>query len=139
MKQERLTAQEFRARFGGGGPGNQNIMKKPQIRLGRDTGENKTELAYRRILESEFPPHSGYEIKYEAISFRLPSGLYTPDYTVWRLGTVLTPVLTLAVEVKGGWIHRDSSKSKFKEARHAWPHIRFRFAQKFKEGWSTAE
>lgn len=129
-----MTSAEFRKLKGA-----PVLASRPQIRLPKREAMNKTEVAYLRVLQSEFPPQSGYEIKYEAISFRLGSGIYTPDFTVWRLGTILTPVLTLVVEVKGGFIKRDASLSKFKEARAAWPHLRFRFAQRRKTQWAIIE
>ncbi len=105
---------------------------RPQIRLPDLKGPNATEAEYGRILNSEFPD---CDVVYEGISFRLGSGLYSPDWTVWSLN-----VLALVVEVKGSWIHRDSSLSKFKEARKRWGYIKWRFAQKMKSGeFVTAE
>ncbi len=125
---ERISAVEYRRRVGITPDGR---VQGAQVRLPDLHGPNKTEEAYGRILRSEFPES---EVIYEGISFRLGSGLFTPDWTVWILN-----VIVLAVEVKGGFIKRDSSLSKFKEARAKWPAIKFRIAQKRGTTFAIAE
>ncbi len=126
MSQERISSEEYRRRVGA------PVAEKPQIRLKpMDSGPNKTEEAYGRILRSEFPNR---DVIYEGISFRLASGLFTPDWTVW-----FSNVIVLVVEVKGGFIKRDSSLSKFKEARAKWHAIKFRIAQKRGHDFVIAE
>ncbi len=122
---DHMSCEEYRRLMGA------TVAEKAQIRLPSLKGPNKTEEAFGRILRSEFPD---CDVIYEGISFRLPSGIYSPDWTVWA-----SNVLALVVEVKGGWIHRDSSLSKFKECRAKWPSIKFRFAQKRGQDWTIAE
>jgi len=114
--------------------------EKPQIRLPHLREPNRTEAEYGRILESEFSMH---HLAYEAITLRLPSGTrYTPDWTVWKWQSVFlksAPQLVLVVETKGPRIHNAASIRAFKEARSAFPWLRFRFAQKRKGEWAIAE
>lgn len=98
-------------------------QKRPAIRMPRTRTPNKTEAVYGRMLRSEFPD---CEVIYEGVSFKLPGGNYTPDWTVWR-----GAALVLAVEVKGG--HRFNSAGRshmaFKAAAATFPFVTFRFAQ----------
>jgi len=122
---ERLTAAEFRQLMGA------TPVVGPQIRLPRNREPNKTEAAYGTILRFEFPESL---VCYESVTFHLPSGTrYRPDYTVW-----MGERLLLVVEVKGAHIHNSASIRAFKEARAAWPALRFRFAQKCRDGWRVA-
>ena len=128
-----MTSAQFRARQGLPPAGETRTVAqgKPQIRLPKLDKMNATEAQYERLLKAEFPMA---DVRYEAVSFRLPSGLYTPDFTVW-----INCQLILAVEVKGGFIKRDSSLSKFKECRSLWRHTKWRFAQRMKDGtWAVA-
>ncbi len=129
MKQQRMSAAQFQALHGS--PMAQPSVK-PQIRLPKLTTANKTELAYAEILKREF---IGARVLYEPITFRLPSGTrYTPDWIVAADERIL-----LVVETKGAHIHSPASLRAFKEARAAFPWLKFRMAQKRAEGWTTAE
>lgn len=125
---DRMTAAQFSAQFGGGGPASpvitgRNSTPKPQIRIPKKAEPNKTEAFACQFLSREFPE---CDVKYEALTFRLNCGtIYCPDWTVWRGNTLL-----LCVEVKARWMHRDASKEKFKQALAEWPAIKWRFMQK---------
>lgn len=109
-------------------------VTKPQIRIPAKREPNKTEDEYKRILESEFPAAIGYKVRFEPMSFTLNCGTsYRPDLIVME-----GSIIVLCVEVKGGFIIRDASKEKFKQARAEWPEIEWRFAQKIKGEWLTA-
>ena len=133
----RLTASEFQKQFGSS-IGNQIVSKQPEkkaaIRLPKPKTMTKAEEEYQRILEIEFV--AGGEVKFEAISFKLGGGVYTPDFTVWDGSRLL-----LCVEVKGSYRLHSAGRSHmaFKAARAAWPNIRWRFAHFTKDGWMTAE
>jgi hypothetical protein len=128
----RMTAAQYQNQFGSG-IWNQDVsVKKPAIRLPKATKMSKPEAEYERILRMEFPTA---EVKREAISFKLDGGNYTPDFTVWQ-----GSILVLAVEVKGAYRLHSAGRSHFayKTAKAAWPHVRFRFAQREKNGWSIS-
>lgn len=112
-------------------PSAQKRGTQPQIRLPKLGDDmNKTEAAWKRILESNNP---GATILYEPFTLRLPSGTrYTPDFVV-----VYRNVFEVW-EVKGGHIHSAASLRAFKEARAAFPFWNFRFAQKRGTEWTTA-
>lgn len=120
--------------------GNQSEKERPKpgIRIPKKREPNKTEAEYRWKLYGEFGhPGGPWEIKYEAISFKLPGGLYSPDWSVWRGNELI-----LVVETKGAYrLHSaGASHRAFKEAAAAWPAIRFRYARKNKDGtWQTTE
>lgn len=135
-EKNRMSAAEFQAAFGSG-IGNQDVSaKKPAIRLPKLDKMTKTEREYERILQTEFPASLGYEVKYEAISFKLDGGLYSPDFSVWT-----GRMLVLCVETKGSVRLGSASRSHmaFRAARKSWPHIKWRFAQWTGSSWTTAE
>jgi len=127
-----MTAADFQ-KLHGSGAGNQDVSKKPAIRLPKEKKMSKPEREYERILRNEFPQ---CEIRHEGISFKLEGGLYTPDFTVWN-----GIILALVVEVKGAYRLQSAGRSHFafKSAKAAWPHIKFRFAQCGKDGWNITE
>jgi hypothetical protein len=132
----RLSAAEFQKQFGTS-LGNQVVNDKPKgpaIRLPKPKKMTKAEEEYGRILQIEFA--AGGEVKFEAISFKLDGGVYSPDFSVWD-----GPRLLLCVEVKGSYRLHSAGRSHmaFKAARAAWPNIRWRFAQASKDGWRTVE
>lgn len=129
----RLSAAEFKKQFGGVAVGTVKDCGKPGIRLPKPVKMSKVEDEYGRILITEFACHV---LKYEAITLRLAGGNYTPDWTVW-----LGDRLLLCVECKGAYRLGSAGRSHmaFKAAIAAWPHIKFRFAQKSKDGWQTVE
>jgi hypothetical protein len=97
---------------------------KAQIRLAKAREMNANEKRLLAVLEKR---HEGCTIRYESMSFRLPSGtLYTPDFIVLRQQTVMA-----IYEAKDSYLNKssDASKAKFKEARAAFPEFRWVFAQ----------
>lgn len=109
-------------------------VTRPSIRLPKEAEPNKTEAEYGRILQVQFP---GKTILYEAVTFRLKCGArYTPDWTVW-----IGPTILLAVECKGAFRlgSADRSNLAFKSAIAEFPNIRWRHAQKSKDGWKITE
>jgi hypothetical protein len=102
----------------------------PKIRLPKPPTPNKCESEYGRILSAEF---HGHDVRYEAITLRLPGGNYTPDWSVWN-----GSALVLLVECKGGHRHHSAGRSHmaFKAAIAAFPNLVFRFAQKSPNGWA---
>ena len=122
----RMSAKDYREKvlgelpqFGG------EPEAKAQIRLAKARAMNANEKRLLAVLEKR---HVGCTIRYEPMSFRLPSGtLYTPDFVVTnKEGTVLA-----IYEAKDSYLNKssDASKAKFKEARAAFPEFRWVFAQ----------
>jgi len=113
--------------------------KKPAIRIPKPPEPTKAEREYWAILAGGAFHEPVYQIRYEAVTFRLKSGcLYTPDLTVWNMATLL-----LCIEIKGR-VARNHSASRsvlaFKTAASEWPAIRFRYAAKQKDGtWNITE
>jgi hypothetical protein len=135
----RYTAAEFRARQNLPPPGsNAQVIStsKPAIRVSTGPKMRKTEIEYEQILETEFSRGNGYEVRFEVITFRLAGGNYTPDFTIWDKQR-----LFLVVECKGSYRLGSAGRSHmaFKSAIAAFPHLRFRFAQKSKDGWAVKE
>lgn len=130
-----MTAKEFQAKFGRieeGIPAG-TVGPKAQIRIPKSVTPNKTEAAW---MEQAKRRHPNAEVKYEPLTFRLPSGTrYTPDVIVFAKegGQVLA-----VYEVKGPHIHNSASIRAFKEARSAFPWWPFKFAQLTKDGWAIA-
>lgn len=125
-----MKSHEFQRLYGHGGTA---PAAKPAIRMPRLDKMTKVEAEYGRLLSTEFYGLS-YDIRFEAITFKLPGGSrYTPDWTVW-----LERSLLLAVECKGAFRLGSAGRSHtaFKECIAAFPNIIFRFAQKSKDGWS---
>jgi len=113
--------------------------RKPGIRVPKKREPNKTEEDYSWELFSEFGNCLGgtWSVKYEAITFKLSGGNYTPDWTVWR-----NAELVLVVECKGPYRLGSASASHraFKEAASAWPLIAFRYAKQNKDKtWEVTE
>jgi hypothetical protein len=97
---------------------------KAQIRLAKARAMNANEKRLKAVLEKR---HEGCTIRYEAMSFRLPSGtLYTPDFIVLRQHAIM-----VIYEAKDSYLNKssDASKAKFKEARATFPEFRWVFAQ----------
>lgn len=143
----RLSAADFQKQFGSS-LGNQVVNRttaepitkdskaekkeKPQIRLPKKREPNKTEMEFIMRCRELYPKA---EIQYEAISLRLPSGtVYTPDIGIFEIGKPI-----IFYEVKGPHIHNERSVHAFKEAKAAFPHFQFIFAQKRESGWTTTE
>lgn len=113
-------------------PDKVHVVKSP-IRLPKPLKMSGAEAEYERVLMTQFEPKMGFEIKFEAISFRLPGGSrYTPDFSVWY-----KTELHLLVEVKGSYRLGSAGRSHlaFKEAIAAFPHLRFRYAAKNGQDW----
>lgn len=132
-----MTAADFRKHHGLPPPGESAPTGRPeraQIRMPKPLGMNKTEAAYFDILLSKYPASDGYEVKYEPLTFRLPSSArYTPDFVVFK-GHAIVEV----VETKGGYIHSAASLLRFKEAVATYPAFKFTFAQRRKTRWMHA-
>ena len=96
---------------------------------------NKTETEYGNILKYEYP---GCEPRFEAVSIYLENGSrYTPDWCVPLPGGSL-----LLVEVKNGAYRHASygrSKMAFQQCRIDWPQFKYRWAEKFKDGWKITD
>lgn len=132
MSKERMSAAEYRAMMGVGAQV-QPSEKKPQIRLPVGQKMNKTEQRFQRWAESYW---KGCKVDFGVLRFRLPSGThYTPDFAVWG-NYDLT-----CVEVKGGIRRTQNERSPhaFKEARAAFPHVRWVWAQWDGEEWRLTE
>jgi len=101
--------------------------KKPSIRVPRQRHPNATEARWLTDHRHLWP---GADFRYEAVSFRLPSGcLYTCDWSIWEWDR-----LVAAVEVKGAFLgHSARSVLAWKEAVASWPAVRWIFAQ-WKDG-----
>lgn len=131
-----MNAAEYRKRMGLPPAGDTPLVpnSKPSIRLAAPVKMTKVEAEYEHILKMQFPI---CEVWYERVTFRLPGGSrYCPDFTVWE-----NDRLVLVVETKGAFRLGSAGRSHtaFKECIAAMPDIRFRFAQKSKEGWKTVE
>lgn len=99
-----------------------------------DPTPNATEARYKTDHLCDFP-EPDHAWLYERHTFRLSNGtIYTPDWTVWQGNACV-----LVVEVKGSYIHRDSSKDKFRLARKDFTNLRFQFAQWRGSQWCYAE
>jgi hypothetical protein len=123
-----MSSAEFQAQFGSV----KQAASRPAIRVPKPR-MTKTEAEYERILHTQFPASMGFVVQFEGLSFRLPSGTrYTPDFVIWDGNKIL-----LAVEVKGSYRlgSAGTSHEKFKAAMAAYPEIRWRYAQKTKDGW----
>lgn len=98
--------------------------RPPRERIGR--GPNATESDFN----SRFLDGRGL---YEAVTFRLPGGSrYTPDFAVWDAEGRLT-----VYEVKGAYRLPSEGRAltAWREARAAFPLVRFRWFQKEPNGW----
>lgn len=129
--QTRMSAEDFKRKFGGVAVG---TVKGPAIRLHGAQRMTKVEVEYERILKTEFP---AYAVRFEMITLRLPGGSrYTPDLSVWAGNQIV-----LLVEIKGAYRLGSAGRSHmaFNEAIAAFPNLKFRFAQKTKDGWTTKE
>jgi len=139
MSLERMTAAEFRAMHqtvATAAPG------KGGIRLPKLPQPNKIEAEWIELCKREHPCAT---VLYEPFTLRLKDGSrYTPD--------VLAVVPDdpphnldggnelICYEVKGPYEHNDRWKIKFKQARAAFPWIRFRIAKKTdKSIWSIID
>jgi len=120
MKQERMSADEFRQQFGG----KPQAVASGKMRLPRTPKMTYAEATYERMLRGEFP--DPYEIRFERLTLILDSGTrYTPDFSVWFENKIV-----LCVEVKGRVKLKsfDRAATKFKEAITSFPNITFRHA-----------
>lgn len=110
--------------------------RKPKIRIPKLTSPNKTE---REFLDRAATLLPGYRpdmlVQYEPFTLCLPSGArYTPDFVFWDGATIFA-----VVETKGAHIHSPAALLRFKEARAAFRHLDFYFAQKLKDGYWAVE
>jgi hypothetical protein len=106
---------------------------KPQIRVPKKRGPNKTERAWMdRLLRNREEIH---HVLFEPFTLHLPSGTrYTPDVVVLTKGSGLVVAIW---EVKGKHIHNQRSIHAWKEARAAFPFWSFGFAQLRGTEWHT--
>ena len=105
--------------------------KQPKLKF---KYRSKTEAEYASILEVR--KRVGEIIVYEYECLKLSIGepgercWYTPDFLV------VTEQGTELHEVKGAYV-RDKALVKWKAARRLYPHFRWVWAQKDKEGWNV--
>lgn len=134
-----MTAREFQRTFG-----------KPTVTVGK-VGTRLPKLPQPNKIEAEWielckREHPCAAILYEPFTLRFPdgSGSYTPDVVA------VVPdnpphnhdggVELICYEVKGSYEHNDRWKLKFKQARAAFPWMKFIIAKKGKDGnWTTSE
>lgn len=98
--------------------------KQPPIRVPKPPTPNRTESRW-------LADHPGG--LYEALTFRVPSGKYTPDFIHFRPDGRI-----VAVEVKGGYALRSqaAASAKFKEAVAAYPTVTWVWAKWDGTAWS---
>jgi hypothetical protein len=126
----RMSAAQFQKEFGYPPP-DAPPTAKAQIRMPAPVKMNKTETEW---MEHAKRRHPGCTVHGQMITLRLPSGTkYTPDVVVMVNGNVIVAMY----EVKGPHIHNQRSIHAFKEAKSAYPHWQWIFAQKTKAGWAT--
>lgn len=130
----RMTAAEYRRVVLGEGPKAAVALTpalQPQIRMPAAVKMNHGESEWMRILQARFPAPR-FEVRFEPMTFKLPSGCrYTPDLVVME-GAALVELW----EVKGKRIHNGHSIRAFKEAAAAWPALRWGFAQRRDGEWT---
>ncbi|MBQ3340930.1 MAG: hypothetical protein IJG84_03470 [Kiritimatiellae bacterium] len=99
----------------------------PPIRVPKQRTPNKTEARYDA-------DHGGGGL-YEALSFKVPSGRYTPDWTYFNPDGSIR-----CVEVKGGHAFgsQAASAAKFKEAVSAYPAVEWVWAKWDGKCWQCA-
>lgn len=115
--------------------------QKPQIRLPKKREPNKTEAEWMQLCSIADMFKVRELILFEPWSLNLPSGTrYTPDVVrILPTGANGAGMEITCYEVKGPHIHNERSVHAFKEARAAFPWMRFEFAQKRESGWTTTE
>lgn len=109
--------------------------KKPAaspIRLPKARTPNRTEARFA----ADHPLTDGGAWRYEALSFRCPSGRYTPDWISFAPGGRIT-----AVEVKGAYRFgsQSAAAAKFKECAALYPSVRWVWAKWTGKAWQLAE
>ena len=127
-----MNAKEFQLKYG-----------KPTVKVG-NVGTRLPKLRKPNRIEAEWLRLSAEDnacAHYEPFTLRLPDGTsYTPDvvtaaYTQIGIGLNLT-----CYEVKGPFEHNDRWKLKFKQARAAFPWMRFVIAKKGGDGnWTVSK
>lgn len=102
------------------------------IRLPKARTPNRTEARFA----ADHPLPDGAAWLYEALSFRCPSGRYTPDWVAFAQGGGMT-----AVEVKGAYRlgSQAAAAAKFKECAALYPSVRWVWAKWTGRGWDCAE
>ncbi len=129
----RLSAAEFQRQFGYPPPlGGPVVGKaKAQIRIPKAKKQTKCEEECERLLKSLYP---GKTVLFEPWSFKLPSGTrYTVDFIVLDGATIIE-----ACESKGPKVLNGHTIRAFKEAKAAFPQLKFVFRQKTAQGWAAA-
>lgn len=102
------------------------------IRLPKARTPNRTEARFA----ADHPLPDGSQWLYEALSFRCPSGRYTPDWVSFSPDGTLT-----AVEVKGAYrfASQAAAAAKFKECAALYPAVRWLWAKWDGKNWQVAE
>lgn len=102
------------------------------IRLPKRRTPNRTEARFA----ADHPLPDGVEWQYEALSFRCPSGRYTPDWVAFDASGAIT-----AVEVKGAYRFgsQSAAAAKFKECAALYPAVRWLWAKWDGKSWQCAE
>lgn len=101
------------------------------IRLPKERTPNRTEARFA----ADHPLPDGGRWQYEALSFRCPSGRYTPDWVSFSPDGTLT-----AVEVKGAYrfASQAAAAAKFKECAALYPAVRWLWAKWTGRDWRTS-
>ena len=101
------------------------------IRLPKERTPNRTEARFA----ADHPLPDGGRWQYEALSFRCPSGRYTPDWISFSPDGTLT-----AVEVKGAYrfASQAAAAAKFKECAALYPAVRWLWAKWDGKKWRTS-
>lgn len=117
-------------------------VKNNPPRAGKKEGPgkqpNKTESAYGRRLEMEYP---GSRVRYEAITFTLDNGhRYTPDWIVFHPDG---KILCVEVKAKGknGFRHPSYQRARcmFDQCRVELPMFAWRWADRCGANWDVAD
>jgi hypothetical protein len=107
--------------------------QRPPIKVPKTNEPNETEA--RWLTDHRHLFHTKAEFRYEALTFRFPTGaIYTPDWTVWAENT-----LVACIEVKGNHGRRDAGPEKWKQAVIQWPKVMWIFAKWRNDQWDTAK
>lgn len=124
-----MTASQFQTQFG-----------KPTVTVGK-VGTRLPKLPTPNKVEAEWMLHLGAGCYYEPFTLNLPDGTkYTPDVVRVTYSSREDCSYPTCYEVKGPHEHNDRWKLKFKQARAAFPWMKFIIAKKDKDGnWTTSE
>lgn len=134
MKQERMTAAEFRRHQLGLSPEKTPSPDKPKRKPSHVKGEmNKLEALYAQRLDALKHDGAVKFWQFERLTFPLaPDTTLTPDFVVF------TPTDVEIHEIKGGHVWEDSWV-KFKIAATMYPQFRWFWCTRESDGWNVVE